>query len=911
MSSDSLYDPQNEGGLTGFLGSLFAFTEHAVELRSCTNLPGGPGLSHFGRDPDDIILHLQRHDVLGRAMYIGLGTRRKGRTKGNRANVMENTCAWTDIDCLKLGLTKDEVRAKLQSCLFPPSFIVDSGGGLHSYWLFSEPLETALEVDGTDETEERLVSLNKQFCAVFAGDIKATDLSRVMRLPGSHNTKDETIEAHGGVAPLVKVVWPANFDDPAVYNNVRRYELSDLEDWLEYQQPLIEVEHPAFAEMPKTGRDAETGDPYADYARQCGTAAPLDVQAWMAKMASRHPGEHSIHESQLRISASLVLKGWTDDAIVEVLMARTREVAERDLGPKARAWNWRREERNIRRMCKDWRSKPDVKAKLAEKAAAEEAVAAYAVTAEVDVRGDRTTEAATGTDGATMTADNVVRPDFTRKDKAKGKKADNELVLPAIGEEAIALWQAEHGPLIAVDGTLWTYRDGFWTVFDERLTAALHGFIQDQLEATMIDPTPQKKNGVLSWISHCKAIRQVGVAWDATPLIVGRNGCLDPETGSIVPHSPTDYATRRVDVEFDATAVCPHWLRFLGDVFGCFGHQGCLERILTIQEWFGSLLAKGLTRDMKKVAWWWGDKRTGKSRFTRVACMLLGETAICSLHPPELEDRFGMAALLNSRAWIADDVLDEDSFIPGGKFKVIVTGEAVAVRQMNKVAITTVFDLPIAFSANDRPRFKDSTDACYDRILPIRLMRQFQVGEARSEHEIDAEFRAELPGIFNWAVEGLKRLRARGHYGGHEWMQQGQKEFKEGNTVLSDWAESCVERDESCRVEVNDLFCSMNGFVRAQYGPSRIDYGGKAISRALRNKYPDLGETQKSNGQFYYLGIRLTKDGDDFGRVERVRRGEEHLWQGTKLRTDTKFTTAQKQATDAAASAAKDRKPRF
>src|SRR5688572_17182431 len=106
MTPASLYNPNDEGGLTGFLGAIFAFTEHVVELRSCTNLPGGAALSLFSRDPDNIVLHLQRHDILGRAMYIGLGTRRTGRTKGGRDNVMEITCAWSDIDCAKLDLNK-------------------------------------------------------------------------------------------------------------------------------------------------------------------------------------------------------------------------------------------------------------------------------------------------------------------------------------------------------------------------------------------------------------------------------------------------------------------------------------------------------------------------------------------------------------------------------------------------------------------------------------------------------------------------------------------------------------------------------------------------------------------------------------------------------------------------------------
>jgi hypothetical protein len=65
-----------------------------------------------------------------------------------------------------------------------PSVIVASGGGYHCYWLLAEPF-----VLDTDETRERAVVLQRDWVTFVRGDKAAKDIARVLRVPGTLNTK--------------------------------------------------------------------------------------------------------------------------------------------------------------------------------------------------------------------------------------------------------------------------------------------------------------------------------------------------------------------------------------------------------------------------------------------------------------------------------------------------------------------------------------------------------------------------------------------------------------------------------------------------------------------------------------------------------------------------------------------------
>src|SRR5215831_239244 len=81
--------------------------------------------------------------------------------------------------------------------------------------------------------------------------------------------------------------------------------------------------------------------------------APVDVDMRLDAMRFQGPGQTSIHQTQLAVSAVLLNRGVGVDEIVARLLAATRRVS----GAAGERWDWAREERDIGAMCARARKK--------------------------------------------------------------------------------------------------------------------------------------------------------------------------------------------------------------------------------------------------------------------------------------------------------------------------------------------------------------------------------------------------------------------------------------------------------------------------------------------------------------------------------------------------------------------------
>jgi hypothetical protein len=86
---------------------------------------------------------------------------------------------WADVD----NVTPEEGYAQLISAPVPPSIVVRSGGGMHGYWLLNQPAVITPETKGDFKRALHGLALK------VGGDVVARDMARIMRLPGTVNTK--------------------------------------------------------------------------------------------------------------------------------------------------------------------------------------------------------------------------------------------------------------------------------------------------------------------------------------------------------------------------------------------------------------------------------------------------------------------------------------------------------------------------------------------------------------------------------------------------------------------------------------------------------------------------------------------------------------------------------------------------
>ncbi len=170
-----------------FFPSVFRDATGYIELRAI--LPGNPPhrTSYALNDPDvwdKVENWIQRHENIYHC-YFSLCPRLT-KTGKEIKDVCGLSTLWADIDAH--DKPKEEAWQIVERLNPPPSVIVDSGGGYHAYWLldgfYPTPDETARDDAG---------AIERGLVKHMGGDMAATDLARIFRIPGTLNIKPESM----------------------------------------------------------------------------------------------------------------------------------------------------------------------------------------------------------------------------------------------------------------------------------------------------------------------------------------------------------------------------------------------------------------------------------------------------------------------------------------------------------------------------------------------------------------------------------------------------------------------------------------------------------------------------------------------------------------------------------------------
>jgi hypothetical protein len=313
----------NAGASVAFLTRLFASrTEAPVFIASLANDKTNARVKPrqlITRDLEPIERFVEQWDQPERALYFCVSTIQPGKHQRSKETVAELTGLHADIDLKGVEATQAEVEQALRQLQMPPSCVNFSGHGFHCYWLFHEALAA------TPENIKRVEAALRRLAHVLAGDVSVCEVARLMRLPGTHNSKfGEWIEV------------------TTVAERPSGYTLEELEEWLANATPVLQRRSKA------NGHGGE--NPWLAIAERLGFKPPIDVEQRLAAMTFQGANECAIHPTQLSVSAALLTRGTPVDDVVEMLLEATRAAA----GGAGSAWDWGREESDIRDMCATW-----------------------------------------------------------------------------------------------------------------------------------------------------------------------------------------------------------------------------------------------------------------------------------------------------------------------------------------------------------------------------------------------------------------------------------------------------------------------------------------------------------------------------------------------------------------------------
>ena len=167
----------------------------------------------------------------------------------------------------------------------------------------------------------------------------------------------------------------------------------------------------------------------------------------------------------------------------------------------------------------------------------------------------------------------------------------------------------------------------------------------------------------------------------------------------------------------------------------------------------------------------------------------------------------------------------------------------------------------IVMMSNEIPRLPDASGALYNRFIVLETKRSF-LGE--EDINLGEKLNRELDSIFLWALDGLDRLRQRGHFVQPKSAEDAIRALRESSNPIPSFVEECCEMDPEAQATVGDLYDAYSDWCHNNdHSPGRKDQ----FSYHLVSSYPKLSRSRPrvdGGGQVRAIvGIRL-KAASDF-----------------------------------------------
>ena len=425
---------------------------------------------------------------------------------------------------------------------------------------------------------------------------------------------------------------------------------------------------------------------------------------------------------------------------------------------------------------------------------------------------------------------------------------------PRLDATAIADWVAHEPTKLGrgFDGALYEYRDGIFVrdenVVTRRVAKALGArysqSVKVQTDAHLLNVDlpdvglPDLPRGYLEYI-----VLENGIYWWRDDQIQA--------------HSPALGAISKLPITHDPVAIPHSFIEWLGQVLA-----DDAELIRHVWEVLGYLLMTG--NPLQKIFMIYGEGGNGKGTLLRVIRSMLGQANYSSISMHQLvDDRFATSGLFGKVANISGDL--SSRFLSDPQvLKEITGGDSInASRKFGQSFEFVPYAVPI-FASNEFFRTSDNSAGWRRRWEVIEFNQRVDGRGAFDEQNLFDD----IPGIFNLAMDGLRRLMTRGRFLPPAAAQEATNALHDAADPFLLWldddekvwldAEDAAERNTTPCADVYRKYaawCRRNGYSALASGP----FG-------LRLKQLGVGRTRpRNNGSrtWHYVGISVILESTD------------------------------------------------
>jgi putative DNA primase/helicase len=188
----------------------------------------------------------------------------------------------------------------------------------------------------------------------------------------------------------------------------------------------------------------------------------------------------------------------------------------------------------------------------------------------------------------------------------------------------------------------------------------------------------------------------------------------------------------------------------------------------------------------------------------------------------------------------------------GSLLNSIISGDDIEINEKHKPQYTYRPHAKVLWAMNSLPRVSDPGSGIFRRIQVVKFP---PLPASEADTSIRRAVQDEAPGILNWALDGLERLRKRGHFAPPQCVKNATQEFEDTNDVPKMFLdERCSTGDPNAETQAQMLYdcynewCKNNNQYSLPHNKMKAEWERLGLVRTPR----------KANG-YYWRGVSLHK----------------------------------------------------
>lgn len=391
-----------------------------------------------------------------------------------------------------------------------------------------------------------------------------------------------------------------------------------------------------------------------------------------------------------------------------------------------------------------------------------------------------------------------------------------------------AMFLREKGHTISIDGSgvIRTYNGRYYEdISKDRVRAyALEKFF------------PRCNKAMRDEFYDVMKMENIVTADDFTGSIQGKlnfqNGVYDIFETKFIEHSKKYGFMSVLGCEYDAKATAPRFMQFLDEV--CCSNQ---DRITTIQEFLGYIFSGEDCKHQKGLIML-GEGSNGKSVLAQVIRLLAGPGGTSGLSIKDMSGEQNRHLMEGKLVNIAEEN-SKNSFGDVENVKNFIRGGIVRVKNVFMKPYEYTNRTKLVMLCNELPYTQDKTYGFFRSFFQVKFEATFSNELGNQDTDLIKKLELELPGIFNWVVEGALKLKTQGKFSPNPDSVLAIEEYQIDNDSFLQWLGENAEITDNAndRERKDDIYKDYRVFC--EDSGDKYPYVKQKFFKLLKNAFKE------------------------------------------------------------------------